>query len=131
MTESKPLCIFCHGPVTGGTAHWRCGGILPDNPRHAAISVAEHTVRLLTPKRVHNGAGKVVRGAAVVLSADELRDRLRPELLDAFQDGLDLALQAGAISPTAGGFKLAVKSKTRPVRDDGSDDGLFELSEMS
>ena len=46
-------------PTThGGSAHAHCGGRLPDDPRHAGVAVADHIVRVLTPKRVQHGTAR-------------------------------------------------------------------------
>jgi hypothetical protein len=121
-------CTFCGQAVTtGATAHWRCGGILPDDPRHAAVSVADHIVRLLTPRREFMGTGyRTVRPAP--LTRDSLRARLRPELLEYADDGIDLALAARRIDVAPeGAITLAAAPLRKREHDDGSAEGLFEL----
>ena len=81
-------CTFCGADTTtGSTAHWRCGGILPDDPRQAAVSAADHIVRLLTPKRVQREDGRTFRKPPEALSPAQLRAKLRPELYEHFDDG--------------------------------------------
>ena len=124
-------CILCGGPTADdGVAHWTCGGIVPDDERHAAISVADHIVRLLTPKRTQQANGKATRKPAPVLLPSRLRARLRPELVEYFDDGVALALAAGAIRrERQGGYRLAPTPRRKPAkqRDDGSEPGLFDL----
>jgi hypothetical protein len=125
------ICTLCGTPTTGGAgAHWRCGGILPDDPRHAAVSVADHIVRLLTPKRTQRADGKYVRQPAPTLRPEQLRAKLRPELFEHFDDGLDLALAAGAIRrEPSGALRLAPTPRRSPAKpkDDGREPGLFDL----
>ena len=125
-------CTFCGGATThDGTAHWACGGVLPDDPRHAAVSVADHLVRVLTPKRVSRPDGRagVVRKPAEVMSPAQLRACLRPELYEHFDAGLALALAAGAVRQESGGSYRLTPARRRSAKpkDDGSAPGLFGL----
>jgi hypothetical protein len=122
-------CTFCGQPIsTGADAHWRCGGILPDDPRHSAISVADHIVRLLTPKRKFTNNGYRAQRTEP-LTRDSLRARLRPELVEYANDGIELALAARRIECDAGGVLTLARARAPRARavDDGSAAGLFEL----
>lgn len=124
-------CIFCGKPTTDGTAHWACGGILPGDPRHAAISAADHVVRLLTPKRTQDASAGTKRAPAPAMTTAELRAKLRPVLAEHLDDGLALAVEVGAVrATTSGRYELAPQNRSpRPARDDGTEPGLFELPE--
>ena len=104
------ICTFCGGPTAdGGASTGAVAGSLPDDPRHAAVSVADHIVRVLTPKRVQRARdGRPIRKPAEAMSPAQLRARLRPELYEHFDDGLELALAAGAIRcEPSGAYRLA------------------------
>ena len=126
------ICILCGKPTThGGATHWSCGVILPDDPRHAAISVADHLMRALSPKRVQRADGKYATQPPPTLHPAQLRAKLRPELYEHFDDGLDLALAlaAGAIRrEPSGALRLAptLRRSAKP-KDDGSEARLFDL----
>jgi hypothetical protein len=126
-------CMFCHEATADNTtAHWKCGGILPDDPRHAGVSVADHIVRLLTPHRVPVGSGAYRKLPAPTLSLDELRARMRPELVEHFGDGLALAREAGAVCQSGDKVRLArTERKPSTPRDDGTEPGLFDLSDVA
>jgi hypothetical protein len=117
-------CRFCGEEVVGGgSAHWACGGVLPDSERECPIAIADHVVRLLERK---TRQGKQMKRRP--WTRQELWGHVRPELAPYFKDGLNLAVEAGKIRRDGSKFTLTpTRVPQRPERDDGSAIGLFDL----
>ncbi len=132
MNDTSTGCRFCGHPTTSGAeAHWNCGGILPERPHDAAVSVADHIVRMLRPRQTLRADGTYRKNAPPVLSEAQLRGQMRPELLDAFDEGLGLALAAKSVRRDGKGLRLGTnprRRQARPQRDNGTEPGLFDLT---
>lgn len=115
-------CPFCGEPVLGGgSVHWVCGGYLPADRHERPIAAADHIVRLLE-RRTRQGKQLKRRP----WTRDQLWYHMRPELVEHFEDGLALALDAGKVRWLKGELTLAPVRTTRP-RCEPTTEGLFEI----
>jgi hypothetical protein len=117
-------CQFCAEPVIGGaTAHWMCGGILPDDLRERPIAVADHIVRMLEHRNRQGGQMK-----RRPWTRDQLLARTRDELTDYFDRGLALALGVGKVRWTKDGLTLApARAAAHRRRECAPTEALFEI----